>query len=83
MRDVIAVSGLIPHGASLVACDDSSQVPQRFPSVFLFLKLRDESQAARSHINQRRFSRLLSGSMGRERGAAIESWDYSEDEVRK
>lgn len=78
MRYVIAVSGLIPHGASLVPRDDSSQVPRLFLSAFLFLVLWIQTQAAGSHINQRLSSCLPSVSMGREPEVVprLGVWDY-------
>lgn len=66
VRDVIAVSRLIPHGASLVPSDDSSQVPPPFLFFyFLFLVLWNQTRATGSHINQSVLSLLLTGSMGR------------------
>lgn len=68
VRYVIAVSGLIPHGASLLSTWwQFTNAAATASFCFLFLVLWTQTQAAGSHINQRLFSCLLSGSMARKR----------------
>lgn len=69
VRYMIAVSRLTPHRASLVLRADSSRV---FFFLTSTLVLWIQTQAARSHINQRHFSCHFSGFMGREEEAERE-----------
>lgn len=73
VRYVIAVSRLIPHGAFLVPTWWQFTSAAAVSFGFLFLVLWNQTRAAGSHINQRRYSRCSSGSMGRKREVAA-SW---------